>query len=194
MQPPRDAMNARRLRMARMIVVLGLSITGCGRFESMWSGGDPSLDQDAVILDFAADPGAALVKYKPQWDVQTAVGKVPTAGAVALAGELMRADPAGYDRYYRYALAQSGSADIDVASAAMGAMSRAKGLESINVLLAKADDLRPEVASSAMIAIDNRYVTSMYEAGSSFDHAHLKQALPTICWREFATLVRACKQ
>jgi len=193
-QPPRDSMSARRLRMVCMVVALGLSTIGCGRVESMWNGGDQPLDRSAVILDFAADPRAALLKYKPQWDAQTAIGKVPTAGAVALAGELMRADPASYDQYYRYALAQSGSEDTDVASAAMGALSRAKGLESIDVLIAKAGDPRAEVASSALIAIDYRYVTSMYESGSSSDHTHLKQALPTICRGEFAAFVRTCKK
>lgn len=154
----------------------------------------PTLDQETVILDFASDPRAALIKYKVQWDAQTSIDKVPSAGTVALAGELMRADPAGYDQYYRYALAQSDSEDTDVASAAMGALSRAKGLESIDVLLTKAGDRRPEVASSALIALDYRYVTSKYESESSTDHEHLKQALPMVCRKEFAMLVRTCKE
>lgn len=194
MQPPRDAMQAGKLRMTCMIVALGLSTVGCGRFESMWNGSAAPLDQAAVIRDFASNPRAAAARYKDRWDEQTAAGKAPTAGAVALAGELMRADPADYDQYYRYALAQSDSEDIVVASAAMGALSRAKGLESIDVLLAKAGDPRPEVAVSALIAVDYRYVTSKYESESSTDHAHLKQSLTVICRREFAALVRACEK
>lgn len=194
MQLPKYSIYARRVRMASLIVALGLSASGCGSIESMASQGAPALDQETVIFDFASDPHAALIKYKVQWDAQTSIDKVPSAGAVALAGELMRADPAGYDQYYRYALAQSDSEDTDVASAAMGALSRAKGLKSIDVLLAKAGDRRPEVASSALIALDYRYVTSKYESESSADHEHLKQALRMVCRKAFAMLVRTCKE
>ena len=78
-------------------------------------------------------------------------------------------------------ISQARSADFDVASTAVSALSRANSQASFDELLKVAKDQRSPMAQSAVVALNYRLATATYAPELAADRDRIRAALPTLC-------------
>ena len=118
-----------------------------------------------VMEDFTSDPASASIKYRNEWRQHSSRNrsnddKITTVRMLAIAGQLIGRDAQNYDEYYRYILDYLNSPDPEIESDAIGALSDAKGPESINLLFSRVSGRNEEAVWASAIVLDYRYQTS----------------------------------
>lgn len=144
------------------------------------------LQRGQVVEEFASDPGVAMSKYRSSWDRREDPNAPSAVVLLALAGELMTHDPENYSEYYDYVISNlKGATDEEVVASAIGALSRAHGRESIDLLLSYARSEPTFLAREAMTALNYRLATSSYDSALKDDKSYILSHLQELCAHEF---------
>jgi hypothetical protein len=133
-----------------------------------------------AVRAFTRDREQAISTYRQKWWDEMARSP-PTVEAVAIAGELMAADPASYQAYYGYLLSALSSPDETITLAVLGAFSHAKGRESLEILVGHATSDQQILALAAMTALNYRMTTAEFDPAQRSDLEYLQMSLPVLC-------------
>lgn len=155
-----------------LIMLLPLFLIGC---SEKLSGHSLSLKQEDIAKEFYTNPSAAKDKYKEVWRAHSVDAVDPVT--MAIAGELMFADSASYDDYYRYVMGGLASKDETVILASIRALQNAHGVESIRALFDLSKSSNEAIAHTAVGAIKYRYTTAKKTSSLSDEAEYIREQI-----------------
>lgn len=193
MARPSHAIKLVSLMASMLSLTLCLAIAACD-YTAMSSDqsslpvgvSDYQQEKQNIIDDFYENPEHAKSTYPKQWKDKrserakaTAVG--PTVVWLTIAGGLLETDAANYDEYYSYITQHLNDSNWEVAATAVNALRGARGHESIDQIVRMIGDPREMVAADAVLTIDYRLKTSLYESSLKSDYEYAMAKMKDVC-------------
>jgi len=153
-----------------LLVTISICGTGC-RQESQDAQGYEN--EQVIAKDFYTNQLEARKKYREVWRVKAKGERNPAL--VAIAGEMLVADPFNYREYYKYIMQNINASDEKIAAAAVRALQNANGIDSIRELFALARSDNEVIAHTAVAAIKYRYEAAKNTSGREDELEYIKE-------------------
>ncbi len=176
------------------IAVAPIFFSGCLKSESFGlpvsSSTSPESDaiqknRSNIVMDFIENKTSATAKYKIEWqNLQGAhepTERVGIARKLAIAGQLIAADPENYSEYYPYVINHMPADDWELRGIALTGLGNSKGPESIALLFNELNGSDSLMIAGAVTAIDYRYKTSLDDPSLREDISDIKQRSAQLC-------------
>lgn len=177
-----------------IIAVVPIFSSGCLKSESFGlpDSNGTSADSDAiqknrstVVMAFIADQTSATEKYKAEWNklqgAHEPAGRADIAYKLAIAGQLIAADPKNYSEYYSYITNHMPAEDWELREIALTGLGNSKGPESITLLFNELNSSDSLMIASAITAIDFRYKTSLDNSSLHEDVSDIEKRSTQLC-------------
>jgi hypothetical protein len=176
------------------IAVAPIFFSGCFKSESFGLPASSSTSEEsnaiqknrsAIVMAFIENQTSATAKYKAEWQklqgAHEPTERTNIASKLAIAGQLIAADPENYSEYYSYVINHMPAGDWELREIALSGLGNSKGPESIALLFKELNSPDSLMISSAVTAIDFRYKTSLDDPSLHEDVLDIKQRSAQLC-------------